>query len=51
VTARCRHEIASDKYGETTHDWNGDIVYEALILECLDCGETLPLAEHGEQGK
>lgn len=45
---RCKHEITADKYGETTHDWNGDIIYEALIRECLDCGEQLPLGPSDE---
>lgn len=40
---QCKHEHTAEKYGETTHDSDGFIVYEAQHLECLDCGAWLPL--------
>lgn len=46
----CRHENVTDKYGETTHDLIGDIVYEVEYRECLDCGAWLPLGPSNDKG-
>lgn len=47
---RCGHENASVKYGETTHDSIGDIVYEVEYRECLDCQAWLPLGPSNDVG-
>lgn len=39
----CRHRNEATKFGETTHDVDGVIVYECEFRECLDCGAWLPL--------
>jgi hypothetical protein len=45
---KCKHENAVAKYGETTHNERGDIIYEVEFCECLDCGVWLSLGDSDE---
>lgn len=47
----CKHESAVDKYGECTFDMVGNIVYEVMFRECLDCGAWLPLGPSKDDGE